>query len=81
MPTCTGFLPQAGTRSWLTLAATRTSTERTDAGVTHFVVTILWESVEAIRRFAGDDYLLEREPFATYHEALFAEVQLLSGTK
>ncbi len=66
---------------------------RTEGGVTHFVVTTLWESVEAIRRFAGDDYeraryypqdddyLLEREPFATHHEVLFAEVPLLSGTK
>lgn len=63
---------------------------RTEGEVTHFVVTTLWESVDAIRRFAGDDYeraryypedddyLLEREPLATHHEVLFAEVSLLS---
>jgi heme-degrading monooxygenase HmoA len=65
---------------------------RTEGDVTHFEVTTLWESVAAIRRFAGDcqraryypeddDYLLEREPLATHHEVVFAEVPLLSGSK
>lgn len=61
--------------------------QRRDEGeVTHFVLTTLWESVAAIRRFAGDDYtraryydgdddfLLEREPFVTHAEVVRAEV-------
>ncbi len=57
---------------------------RLEGDVAHFVLTTLWESVEAIRRFAGDDYnraryypdddefLLEREPFVTHYEVLSA---------
>ena len=57
---------------------------RTEGDVTHFVLTSLWDSVEAIRRFAGDDYeraryydadddfLLEREPFVTHHDVVLA---------
>jgi heme-degrading monooxygenase HmoA len=57
---------------------------RTEGEVTHFVLTTLWDSVEAIRRFAGDDYeraryyaeddafLLEREPLVTHHDAVVA---------
>ena len=57
---------------------------RTDGAETHFVLTSLWDSVEAIRRFAGEDYtraryypeddefLLEREPWVTHYEAEFA---------
>lgn len=57
---------------------------RTMDGVTHFVLTSLWVSVEAIQRFAGedyararyydedDDYLLEREPFVTHYEVIVA---------
>lgn len=65
---------------------------RTDGNVTHFVLTSLWESVESIQRFAGDDYararyydeddefLLEREPFVTHYEV--AEFDLgLPGSK
>ncbi len=59
---------------------------RTEGDVTHFVLTTLWDSMEAIRVFAGDDvtraryypedddYLLEREPFVTHHEVLLAEM-------
>jgi heme-degrading monooxygenase HmoA len=59
---------------------------RTEGAVTHFVLTTLWDSIEAIRRFAGedetraryydedDDYLLEREPLVTHHEVLRAVV-------
>ena len=59
---------------------------RTEGDVTHFVITTLWDSVEAIRRFAGDDYtraryyaedddyLLEREPLVTHYEVLMAAV-------
>ena len=55
---------------------------RTEAEVTHYVLTTLWESYDAIRGFAGaefdraryypedDDYLLEREPFVVHYEVL-----------
>ena len=54
--------------------------------VTHFVLTSFWDSVEAIRRFAGDEYerahyypeddefLLEQEPFVTHDEVLVASL-------
>ena len=57
---------------------------RTIDGVTHFVLTSLWDSVEAIQRFAGEDYararyydeddddLLEREPFVTHDDVILA---------
>ena len=57
---------------------------RIEGDVAHFLLTTLWDSVEAIKRFAGedyeaaryypedDDYLLEREPFVTHAEALMA---------
>lgn len=53
--------------------------------VAHFLITTVWESLEAIRRFAGDDYesaryypeddafLLEREPKVRHAEALYFE--------
>jgi heme-degrading monooxygenase HmoA len=59
---------------------------RADGDVTHFVFTTLWDSIEAIRRFAGedperaryypedDDFLLEKEELVTH-----AEVVLASG--
>ena len=55
---------------------------RTEGGVTHFVLTSLWDSLDAVRAFAGDDaeraryfpedddYLLEREPLVTHYEVL-----------
>ena len=55
---------------------------RTDGDETHFLLTTLWDSVDAIRSFAGDDYLracyypeddeylLEREPFVTHYDVL-----------
>jgi heme-degrading monooxygenase HmoA len=57
---------------------------RTDGDATHFVLTSLWDSVEAIQRFAGDDYtraryydedddfLLEREPLVTHYDVVVA---------
>ena len=57
---------------------------RTEGGVAHFVVTSLWDSLDAVRAFAGydperaryypedDDYLLEREPRVTHYEVLVA---------
>ena len=59
---------------------------RTEGEVTHFVLTTLWDSIEAIRRFAGADYeraryyadddayLLEREPLVTHHDVLLVDV-------
>ncbi len=55
---------------------------RTESDETHFLLITLWDSVDAIRRFAGDDYvraryypeddefLLEREPFVTDYDVL-----------
>ena len=55
---------------------------RTDGDETHFLLTTLWESVDAVRAFAGDDYLraryyaeddeylLEREPFVTHYDVV-----------
>lgn len=60
---------------------------RTEGSVTHYVLTTFWDSLEAIRRFAGDDYeraryypeddrfLLEREPFVTHHEMVEAVIR------
>ena len=61
-------------------------TRRDEGDVTHFNLTSLWESTEAIRRFAGDDYararyydedddyLLEREPHVTHSDVLSATI-------
>ncbi|MBI2536023.1 MAG: hypothetical protein HYW06_03460 [Gemmatimonadetes bacterium] len=66
---------------------------RTEGDVTHFVLTTLWESVDAIRRFAGDDYararyypedddyLLEREPLVTHYELLLATIPTGPGAR
>ncbi len=67
---------------------------REEGDVTHFVLTTLWESLDAIRLFAGDDYtraryypeddqyLLEREAFVTHHDVLLADMnrQVRSAT-
>ena len=57
---------------------------RTDGAVTHFLLVTRWESLDAIRAFAGpeyelaryypedDAYLLERERFVTHYEVLAA---------
>lgn len=57
---------------------------RTEGEATHFLITTLWDSVESIKRFAGEDYeraryypedddfLLEREPLVTHAEVLAA---------
>jgi heme-degrading monooxygenase HmoA len=59
---------------------------RTEADVTHYVLTTFWDSWDAIRRFAGEDparakyypeddeFLLEKEPTVTHHEVLLAEL-------
>ena len=55
---------------------------RTEDGVTHFLLLTLWESIDAVRAFAGPDheraryyaeddaFLLEREPTVTHYEVL-----------
>jgi len=62
---------------------------RTENGITHFVLTSFWDSLDAIRRFAGDDYtrahyypeddeyLIEREPLVTHHDVLLADAPQL----
>jgi heme-degrading monooxygenase HmoA len=57
---------------------------RIECGEAHFLLTSLWESLDAIRAFAGDDleraryypedtaYLLELEPKVTHYEVLVA---------
>ena len=63
---------------------------REEGPTTHFVLTTLWDSFDAIRRFAGDDveraryypeddaFLLEREPFVTHFHAHVAHLLAIS---
>ena len=56
----------------------------TEGDVSHFLLTTLWDSIDAIKQFAGeeytkaryypedDDFLLEREPFVTHTAVLMA---------
>ena len=58
--------------------------QRVDAGYAHFLLISLWESLDAIRAFAGDDveraryypedaaFLVELEPRLTHYEVLHA---------
>lgn len=60
---------------------------QTDGDVTHFLLTTLWDSIDAIRVFAGDDYLraryypeddaflLEREPLVAHYDVLDATMR------
>jgi len=55
---------------------------RIDGEVAEFVLTTLWDSIDSIKRFAGedyqlaryypedDDYLLERQPHVTHAEVV-----------
>ncbi len=57
---------------------------RVEGDVAHFLLTTLWDSLESIKRFAGeeyelaryypedDEYLLEREMYVTHYEVLMA---------
>jgi hypothetical protein len=57
---------------------------RDEGGITHFLVTTLWTSMDSIKSFAGDDptksryypqddeFLLEREPLVQHFEVLMA---------
>ena len=74
-----GIAATPGNRGFLLLT-------RTTGDVTHFLLTSLWDSLDAIKRFAGEDYararyyeeddefLLEREEFVTHHDVLVATV-------
>lgn len=56
-----------------------------DGDEAHFLLTTMWDSIDAIKRFAGDDYevaryypeddeyLLEREPTVRHAEVLLFE--------
>ena len=58
---------------------------RVEGDVTHFITFTFWESMDAIKAFAGDDvemakyypedqdYLLEFEPTVTHHEVFTSE--------
>jgi heme-degrading monooxygenase HmoA len=58
---------------------------RIEGDVAHFLLTTLWDSLDAIKQFAGedhavaryypedDDYLLEREPYVTHAEVLLMD--------
>ncbi|MEP6574507.1 MAG: antibiotic biosynthesis monooxygenase [Gemmatimonadota bacterium] len=60
---------------------------RVEGGEAHFLLTTIWDSYEAIRAFAGQDYeraryydedknfLLEFEPNVTHYEVLLSTVQ------
>lgn len=60
----------------------------TEGDVSHFLLTTFWDSIEDIKRFAGDDYtaaryypeddsyLLEREPRVRHTTVLQADVAL-----
>ncbi|MFC1556799.1 antibiotic biosynthesis monooxygenase family protein [candidate division KSB1 bacterium] len=57
---------------------------RTENFSTHYLLITLWDSLESIRAFAGenaeqarhypedDEYLLEREPLCTHYEVLMS---------
>jgi heme-degrading monooxygenase HmoA len=59
--------------------------QRVEGDEAHFVLTTLWESVESIKAFAGeqferaryypedDDYLIERDTFVTHADVLVLE--------
>ncbi len=59
-------------------------TRRDDADAAHFLLVTVWESMEAVKAFAGDDptkakyypeddrYLLEKEDCSLNHQVFFA---------
>jgi heme-degrading monooxygenase HmoA len=75
---CTGVADYQATRGNRGVLVQR----RVEGDVAHFLLTTLWDSVDAIKRFAGEDYeaaryypedddfLLEREPHVTHAEVL-----------
>lgn len=83
------YLQRSGLADYLATPGNRglVVLRRDENGVTHFTLTTFWESLEAIKRFAGDDYriaryypedddfLLEKEPFVTHDEVLSAALR------
>lgn len=77
----TGLKAYGETRGNLGLRLLR----RTEGEATEFLVVSFWDSMEAIRGFAGDDpetavyypeddrFLLEREPMVAHYEVVAAE--------
>ena len=82
-----GDLPQTGLPGYRATPGNRGVWvfRRIEGDVCHYLLTTLWDSLDAIKRFAGDDYerarsypedddyLLEREPFVTHYEVLAAD--------
>ncbi|MGQ0714652.1 MAG: antibiotic biosynthesis monooxygenase [Gemmatimonadaceae bacterium] len=78
------FLEETGLADYATTPGYRgvLVTRRAEGDVTHFVLTSLWDSLDAIRGFAGDDvtraryydedddFLIEKEPFVTHAEVV-----------
>jgi len=78
------YLLQTGVNDYSTTPGNRGVhiLRRVEGEIAHFLLITFWESWEAIRRFAGEDYeraryypedddfLLEREPFVTHYEVL-----------
>ncbi len=66
---------------------------RIEGDVAHFVLTTIWDSVDAIKAFAGEDYelaryyppeddeyLLEKERYVTHAEVLMLDLPDSRGT-
>ena len=83
----TGFPEYAGTRGTRGVLGLR----RVADGRAEFLLVSLWESAEAIRRFAGDDsdravfypederFLIERGEMVEHYEVVFADVADVDG--
>lgn len=81
------FLQRSGIPDYQAIAGNRgvLVLRRSEGDVTHFLLTTLWDSLDAIKRFAGEDYerakyypeddgfLLEKEPHVVHHEVLLAD--------
>ena len=83
------FLLQSGITDYQATPGNRGMSvlRRTEGAVTHYTLISFWESIDAIKRFAGEDYerahyypeddgfLLEKEPLVVHHEVLSAELR------
>jgi heme-degrading monooxygenase HmoA len=85
------YLEETGLRDYTQTAGNRGVyyLQRREGEITHVVTLTFWDSVDAIKRFAGEDYsaaryypeddafLLEREPNVTHYEMdAYAPVQV-----
>lgn len=78
------YLLRSGVADYVSTAGNRGVhiLRRVDGDVAHFLLLTFWDSLEAIKAFAGEDFeraryypeddnfLLEREPFVTHYEVL-----------